>query len=131
MALGTLAVARDGLEIGRLRHRVSIQARTEVSDGHDGYTETWATTRSRWAAMVEPLIGRDLERARQVDPRISHRVTFRYWRAYRDDLDGGRVRVVYHPTSLSSDDRTFEVISAPVDVGEAHVAVQVECKELA
>lgn len=112
-----------------LRQRVTLEARTEVSDGHDGYTETWAAVRRRIAAKVQPLQGRDLERARQVDPRISHEVTLRYWRAYQSDLDGGRTRVVYHPTSVAADDRTLEIVSAPVDIQERHAAIVLQCRE--
>lgn len=112
-----------------LAQRVSVQTRTETSDGHDGYTESWATTHRRVSARVRPLLGRDLERARQIDPRASHTVTLRYWRAYQADLDGGRARIVYHPTSDSADDRTFEIVTAPIDLDEAHVALEMTCKE--
>lgn len=111
--------------------RVSIEVRTEASDGHDGYVETWAVRHRRWSARVRPLAGRDLERAQQIDPRISTEVTFGYWRGYRDDLDGGRVRLVYHPTSVSDDDRTLEIVTPPTDVDERHVDVQVLCREAA
>lgn len=116
------------LPAGELRHRVTIEARTEVSDGHDGFLDpTWSTVAARRAAKVMPLQGRDLERARQVDPRISHEVTLRYWRDYRGDLDGGRVRLVYHDLA----DRYFEIIGAPVDHEEAHVKIIVNCRESA
>lgn len=117
------------LKAGDLAQRVSVQLRTETSDGHDGYTESWATTHRRVSARVRPLVGRDLERARQTDPRASHEVTLRFWRAYQADLDGGRVRLVYHPTSASADDRTFEIVGAPIDLEEAHEALQLVCKE--
>ena len=121
---------------GELPHRVTIQARGEVSDGHRGFTHLWppdggTTVRARVPAKVEPLQGRDLERARQVDPRISHAVTLRYWRAYRADLAGGRTRLVYHPSSISADDRLLEIVGAPIDVEEAHVKVVVPCREVA
>lgn len=111
--------------------RVSIEVRTETTDGHGGYTETWAVRHRRWSARVRPLAGRDLERARQIDPRISHEVELGYWRAYRDDLDGGRVRLTYHSTSASADDRTLEIVSPPVDVEERHESITVLCREAA
>ena len=115
-----------------LSQRVTVQVRTETSDGHDGFTSTWADVLPpRRSAQVKPLQGRDLERARQVDPRISHEITLRYWRNYRDDLDGGRTQLVYHPTSNSDDDRTLEIVTPPIDVNEKHVAVQVLCREAA
>lgn len=120
------------MESGVLLQRVTLEARTETSDGHDGFTVDWAPVLPRRrSARVLPLSGRDLERARQIDPRISHEVTFRYWRAYRDDLDGGRVRLVYHPTSTAADDRHLELITPPMDIEERHVELKVLCRELA
>jgi SPP1 family predicted phage head-tail adaptor len=115
------------LRAGELRQRVSIQTRTETSDGHDGYTESWATVHSRWPAMVAPLVGRDLERARQIDPRLSHHVTLRYWLDYATDLKGGRARLVYHDVS----DRTFEVIGPAIDHDERHEMLTFTCREVA
>jgi SPP1 family predicted phage head-tail adaptor len=114
---------------GELRHRLTVQQRTQVSDGHDGFTESWASVagRVRMPGRVKPLQGRELERAQQVDKRISHTVELRYWRAYRADLKVGATRLVYHDRS----DRTFEVIGPPVDVGELHEKLLMTCTELA
>lgn len=111
-------------------HRVSIEALTESSDGHDGLTDHWTCLKTRWSAHVKPLAGRDLERAQQIDNRISHEVTFAYWREYWRDLKGGRVRLVYHRTSNPADDRYFEIVGAPLDVGEQHVELTMPCREL-
>lgn len=114
------------MNAGALRQRVSVQVRTETSDGRDGFTESWATRHSRRPARVTPLMGRDLERARQIDPRLSHAVALRYWRTYSADLDDGQVRFLYHDVS----DRTFEVIGPPLDVDERHVELQFTCREV-
>lgn len=115
---------------GSLPHRVSIQVRTETSDGHRGFTETWTSRYRRWPARVIELSGRDLERARQIDPRIAIDIRLRYWRDYRDDLDGGRTRVVYHVTDDSDDDRTLEVVTPPVAIVDRQ-EIQVLCREAA
>lgn len=105
---------------------MTIQTRTEVSDGHDGFLDpVWTTVHARWPARVRPLLGRDLERARQVDARISHEVAFRYWRDYPTELDGGRAQLVYHDLA----DRTFEIVAAPIDREEAHVELVLWCRE--
>jgi head-tail adaptor len=119
------------LTAGELRHRVTVQARTETSDGHDGLVDSWAALKSRIPAQVLPLLGRDLERAQQIDPRVSHTVSVRYWRSYQTDLDGGRTRLVYHPTSDSAADRLLEIVGAPVDVEERHIVLQMLAKEAA
>lgn len=113
---------------GDLRHRVSIQNRTEVSDGHDGLVETWATVRSRLAALVVQLWGKDLQSARQIDPRISHSVTLRFYRDYAADFDGGRARVVFHDGDQG--DRTLDIVTPPVET-ESRVALMIQCREAA
>ena len=102
------------MHAGDLFHRVSIQNRTETDDGHGASDETWSTVQSRIAARVVPLSGRDLERARQIDPRASHEIRLRYWRAHNDDLDGGRARVIWHDDGAIGD-RTLELVGPPVE----------------
>jgi head-tail adaptor len=115
------------MEAGVLADFVTIQTRAEVSDGHDGVTETWTTWRARGFAQVRQLVGRDLDRARQIDPRASWEVRLRYWRTYVADLRGGRVRLVYHdgPT-----DRTLEVVGPPQEI-ERHESIALTCREAA
>lgn len=117
------------MQAGELRHRVTIQSLTETSDGHDGLVPSWSnTSRVRLAAKVEPLNGRDLERARQIDPRASHGVTLRYWSAYATDLKAGRARLVFHDGDRG--DRTFEIVEVPREV-EPRVSLVMTCKEAA
>ncbi len=117
----------SGLNVGEMRHRVTVQALAQVDDGHNGFTDAWSALHRRVAACVQPLQGRELESARQIDPRISHDITLPYWQAYRDDLSGGRVQLVYHDLA----DRTFDVVAPPVDIEEKHRWVTVRCKEMA
>jgi SPP1 family predicted phage head-tail adaptor len=66
------------MQAGPLRHRVQIQARSATRGTHGGTVETWTPQATRWAA-VEPLQGRDLLAAAQIDPRLTHRVAMRYY----------------------------------------------------
>lgn len=65
------------MQAGPLRHRVTIETKREERDAHGGIVEVWAPLTTVWAA-VEPLQGRELFLAQQVDARLSHRVTLRY-----------------------------------------------------
>ena len=114
------------MQAGDLRDRVTLQTRTETSDGHDGFTETWTTVRSRISARVQPLEGRDLERARQIDPRASHQVTLRFWAAYGTNLAGGRAQIVWHDGDLG--DRTLEIVEPAREV-DRRVSLAMICKE--
>lgn len=118
------------MRTGALTHRVTIEVPIEVSDGHDGLTAPkWVPVQLRIPAAVRPLQGRDLERARQIEPRTSHEVTTRFWRTYRHDTRGGRCRVVYHGHDLA--DRILEVVAPAVDVDERHQEVRMLCREAA
>lgn len=114
------------MQAGELCDRVTIQTRTETSDGHDGYTETWTAARSRIAAKVTTLDGRDLERARQIDPRSSHAVLLRFWAAYGTDLAGGRARVIWHDGDIGN--RTLEIVAPPREL-ERRVNLMLTCRE--
>lgn len=65
------------MQAGKLRHQVDIQEGTEARDALGGVARTWSTVAIVWAA-VEPLRGRELYEAQQVNAQLSHRVTLRY-----------------------------------------------------
>jgi SPP1 family predicted phage head-tail adaptor len=67
--------------IGRLRHRLTLEAPVEMADGAGDVARTWSAQGQVWAA-IEPVGAND---AVVVDKRLgalSHRVTLRH----RDDL---------------------------------------------
>lgn len=116
------------LQAGRLHHRVSIEVPTQVSDGHDGYAkDTWAPARRRIAGRVDPLVGKALDRARQVDPRAGHDVTVRYWTGWRA-VFSQRARIVWHDEPNGT--RVLEPIEPPRET-EARVTLTVACREAA
>lgn len=116
------------MNAGDLRHRITIKNRTEIDDGHLGLTETWTAVRERISARVQPLDGRDLERARQIDPRAKYEVTMRFWQAYPTHLDGGRAQIIWHDGNIG--DRTLEMVEPPREV-EHRVTLAFFCGEQA
>lgn len=116
------------MDASELRQRVTVQTSTEASDGHDGLSVTWADVRRRIAAKVRALAGRDLERARQIDPRASHEVTLRWWRAYGTDLDAGRARLTWHDGEVG--DRVLEIVEVPRET-ERRARLDLICREAA
>lgn len=110
------------MNIGTLRHRVSLQTTTEVPDGLGGSTQIPVTLASRVPASVEPATARSLERvaANTVTSTASHLVTIRY------------VRGVTTKTSLVFHDGTTDrpmAIEGIHDPSEKHVALVLECAE--
>lgn len=115
------------MRAGELRQRVTVRQYTEADDGHLGMTTTALPIRNRISAQVEPLQGRDLERARAIDPRAAFRVRLRYWQDYRTDLAGGRFYLQWHDGRVG---RELEAIEPPVEV-ESRVAITFACRERA
>lgn len=66
------------VQIGELRHRVTIERKTRgASDVAGGYmSETWSTLCTVWA-KIEPKAGRETIGADQIVHRVSHVVTIR------------------------------------------------------
>lgn len=66
------------MRAGRLRHRVTIQAKTIGVDSFGGPTETWSDVATGIPASVEPLSGRELANAQTVNAETTTKITMRY-----------------------------------------------------
>lgn len=104
------------MHIGALRHRVTIQQRSTARDSYGQPVDDWpdvATVR----AAVEPLNGRELMAAQQINSEITLRVTIRF----RPGITSA-MRIKYGS-------RTFDIL-APLDQEERHIELWLMCKEL-
>lgn len=66
--------------IGKLRHRVVIQAENATPDGAGGFSDPWASptvVATVWASVV-PLSGSEQFRGMQLEDKITHKITMRY-----------------------------------------------------
>ena len=100
------------MQAGKLRHHLEVQAATETRDAHGGVTRDWRTVDMRWAA-VEPLTGRELFEAQQVQGRATVRVRMRPY----GDLTpshrlkfGDRVLNIDSIQNIDERDREMEVL---------------------
>lgn len=82
--------------IGDLRHRITFQTLSLVTDGQGGYTETWADLVTVWA-FVKPMTMNERIFAQKLEPLITHKVVIRY----RTDVTS-EMRFTY-------DSRTFQI----------------------
>lgn len=64
-------------QIGRLRHRVTIQSVTRTRDSYGDPIETWATTHTVWA-NIEPQTGRERVAAAQIVAETDVMIRIRY-----------------------------------------------------
>lgn len=65
------------MRAGRLRHRISIEYPSEVTDSFGGVSTSWVEHESRWAEVV-PLTGKPLTSAQQIHAESTHRVRIRH-----------------------------------------------------
>jgi len=68
------------MRIGKLRHRVAIQAKAEpVPVDATGQSQpSWSTLTTVWAS-IEPAGGKEFYAGQQVNAEVSHKVTIRYY----------------------------------------------------
>lgn len=75
--------------IGKARRRVSLQAPTASKNSYGESVNSWSDVAQRWA-LIEPLTGRELWQAQQVQADVSHKVTVRNFPGIKSDW-----RVIY------------------------------------
>jgi SPP1 family predicted phage head-tail adaptor len=110
------------IHAGDLRHRVTIRALIEVADGKGGFQQAKVPVCVRTAANVEPLAGRVLVQAMQIDPRSRYSVQMRW----RPDVTP-RQELTYH---ARTGDKVFEILSVN-DTEELHHEMVLTCAEAA
>ena len=105
------------LPAARMRHRVVLLAPTASVGGTYGDPQqTFAAAATVWAS-VEPLLGRELQRMRELGGEASVRVRLR-WRAEVDEKWRVQIGSAVH-----------EIVAPPIDVYGAHVEMQLLCRE--
>lgn len=65
------------MDVGTLRHRITIQSATTAEDEFGQPIESWATFAEAWAS-VEQLTGREYFQAQQTQAETMFRVRIRY-----------------------------------------------------
>ena len=68
------------MPIGKLRHRLTIQAAAPGADPYGGQSDPWAkpTALAKVWGRIESLRGREQLHGMQLEDRVTHRITIRY-----------------------------------------------------
>lgn len=103
---------------GLLRRRVTLQRPVEAQDSYGQSVVTWAAVDTVWAS-AEPLQGRELFTAQAVHAKLTMRFVLRY----RSDVESSW-RVVYQ-------DRPYDLVQDPIDVGDRRAYLELLCEEAA
>lgn len=105
------------MKIGQLRHRVTIQQKTETADAYGGAGSiAWSDYITVWAA-VAPLSGREFLEGRNLENEINYRIRIRY----RSGLDPSM--------RVSWDSRIFD-IEAVLNRFEENREIWLMCREI-
>lgn len=99
----------------RLRHRGDLQRSTISRGTTGGPEETWETRKTVWVG-IEPMSGREVFQAQQVEARVTHRLTMRYDEALavtaKDRLKvGSRIFNFDRVTNVGERNRWTEVLA--------------------
>ncbi len=100
--------------IGKLRNRIDIQTKGSSDPFTDTSDATWTTDQSRYCQITE-LNGKELETQKQINAKISLKITFRYFQV----LPNQRLKLA---------DRIFNILSVISD--ERHTMTFVYCDEV-
>ena len=104
------------MQAGKLRHRGTIQQATETLDAQGNATPTWSTFADRWMD-IQPLTGRELWSARQVQSQVSHKIVLRH-------LSGVTTKM-----RVSVRSRTFNIESI-INANERDRMLELMCTEV-
>ena len=104
------------MQSGRLRHRIDLETNVGTTNTFGAITDTWSLWTTLWAS-VEPLSGRELLQAQQMQADITHRVRFRYVSGVT-----AKMRVAYGS-------RYFNILSV-INDQERNREIVLMCKEL-
>jgi len=104
------------MNIGDLRHRITIQQPVESSNTFGEVEKTWQDIATVWAS-IEPLRGREYFDSQQINAEVTTRIRIRYRPGIKP-----KMRVVYG-------ERIFDIQSV-IDVEERHKEIHLMCKEV-
>lgn len=106
------------LDSGKLRHRVTIQAPTQVQDPNTGaVVPSWSDVAEVWAA-IEPLSAREFIQSQATQSQVTARITIRYnanVTALCRVIHNGKIYNVHGV--LADKDSGLEYITLPVSQG--------------
>ena len=114
------------MDIGKLRHRAQLRTRSESARNADGgISESWSTIATVWARF-EPLTGRELFQAQQVQSRATTRITIRAYPGLTSKNQIRRTVTIGGETTVQA---TYEILHVG-DLEERGITMQILAVEV-
>jgi len=105
--------------IGRLRHRVAIQANTPTENAYGERQDSWAELETVYADVV-PMTASEVFRLGIPRGSVTHRMRMRY----RSDLGSGDVEIAQKYRAVYAS-RTFEIVALREEEPRKYLEVMV------
>lgn len=105
---------------GSLNRRGIIQDRATASGSYGEQSNTWADIATVWMSF-EPLMGRELQAAQQINTEVTTKIVVRYQAQWADPIVMAKRRVTYRS-------RVFN-IHAAMNSNESNVHIILLCSE--
>lgn len=103
------------MEIGKLRHRVTLQKQINAPNDYGATVTKWRDIATVWAE-IKPLSGREYFSAQQVQSEVTTQI----WLRYRDDVK---------PTMrVNHNGKHYEILSV-LNTNGWNTSLQLMCKE--
>jgi len=102
---------------GELNCRITLQQETKLTDGQGGYATAYTPSAVVWAKVIT-VTAKTTDQYEQMVPELWHRIIIRY---RRDVVVTDRIQY---------GSRVFEQIGPPIDEGEKHAFLRLECREV-
>jgi putative phage head-tail adaptor len=103
------------MNIGKLRHRITLLRQVNEVNDYGASTQTWKRVATVWA-NVRPLSGREYFSAQQVQSEITTQIWLRYIEGIKPTM------------KVKFGEREFEILSV-LNIQERDVSLQLMCKE--
>lgn len=65
------------MRAGKLRHKITIESKSNAQDAYGALVETWSTYATAWAS-IEPLTGREYFEQGKVSSEVTTRIRIRH-----------------------------------------------------
>ncbi|WGE81829.1 phage head closure protein [Actinobacillus equuli subsp. haemolyticus] len=104
------------MNIGKLRHRITLQKQTNVQNDYGAFVSQWQNVATVWAE-VKPVAGREYFSAQQVQSEVTTQI----WMRYRHGIE---------PTMrVEHNGKHYEIVSV-LNYQGLNKALQLMCKDL-
>lgn len=110
-------MTRYRINPGELRHIISFQRKTGTQNDFGEEINEWVDV-VKTRAAIYPISGKEFFAAEKVNSATTHKINIRFISGITSDM------------RIKFGQRTFELISPPINFQEKNISLQLLCKEL-